>query len=529
MDDPGTAGCAQRGMRTVKLTKLALVLVIPALALLLLGQSVRPPAAEAKPTKIITINWTLCLALNTDLDWDGSTVVDDNDGTVGLSKCLNGLDEENVFRWFITLLKGDPDHPKPEDLTTAEEGRTPTDSDGGQLHEVDGAMWVIAFVGNDDPVSFYVDEGILDVNDHKFGADAACGPGPFPSPDYDFEEEDCDNDGVRGDGVVIVKLTPIGADRGPATIRVRQGALEMEDQYVVVGEPSKIELTASKSAIQTGAVTCALFKTTAAFLAALGAPEKTPVIAKVMDSDGTILTGAFVAWEFRGDDPDMARFAMPVTPTVVSALGVLSPNVLCGGEGSGTFPIRARLSKEAKLGKLTVDAGAADRHSNEVEIKLQGPPTNMVLSASPSSLVCDGMASSTVSATLTDAEGNPAVDGNIVRFDVKALGIASPIEAKSAAGAATTKVTPLSDLAKGVTVKATLLLTEGEEVEGETTPGRATPTPTIEEISVPDIEKSILVECAAAPGVPVPGAPAPSGAPAISPPATGDGGYLQGG
>jgi hypothetical protein len=139
------------------------------------------------------------------------------------------------------------------------------------------------------------------------------------------------------------------------------------------------------------------------------------------------------------------------------------------------------------------------------------------------------MASSTVSATLTDAEGNPAVDGNIVRFDVKALGIASPIEAKSAAGAATTKVTPLSDLAKGVTVKATLLLTEGEEVEGETTPGRATPTPTIEEISVPDIEKSILVECAAAPGVPVPGAPAPSGAPAISPPATGDGGYLQGG
>ena len=517
-------------MRTVKLTKLALVLVIPALALLLLGQSARPPAAEAKPSKIIMINWTLCLGLNTDLDWSGDTVVNSADGPISLSKCQSGLDEEVVFRYFISLLKGDPDHPKPEDLTKAAEGRTPTDSDGNQLHEVDGAMWVIAFVGNDDPVSFYADEGRLDVDDKLFGADAFCGPGPFPSPDYDFEDEDCDNDGVRGDGVVVVKLTPWGADRGPATMRVRQDNLEMEDQYVVVGEPAKIELTASKSAIQTGAATCALFKTTATFIATLGSPTKTPVIAKVMDSDGTILTGAWVAWEFRGDDPDMARFAMPVTPTVVSALGVLSPNVLCGGEGSGTFPIRARLSKEAKLGSLTVDSGAADRHSNEVEITLQGSPTNMVLSASPSSLVCDGMASSTVSATLTDDEGNPVLDGNLVRFDVKALGIASPIEAKSAGGAATTKVTPLTDIARGVTVKATLLLIEGEDVPGdEVPPGVATPTPTAKDISVPDIEKSILVECASAPGVPVPGAPAPSGAPAISPPATGDGGYLQGG
>jgi hypothetical protein len=156
----------------------------------------------------------------------------------------------------------------------------------------------------------------------------------------------------------------------------------------------------------------------------------------------------------------------------------------------------------------------------------------MVLSVSPSSLVCDGTASSTVSATLTDAEGNPALDGNTVRFDVKALGIASPIEAKSAAGAATTKVTPLSDIARGVTVKATLLLIEGEEQEVDEPEPGPTPTPTIEEVLVPDIEKSILVECASAPGapgVPAPGAPAAGGAPAISPPATGDGGYLQGG
>jgi hypothetical protein len=83
-----------------------------------------------------------------------------------------------------------------------------------------------------------------------------------------------------------------------------------------------------------------------------------------------------------------------------------------------------------------------------------------------------------------------------------------------------------------VTVNATLFLTEGEEVEVEVepTPG-PTPTPTIEEVLVPDIEKAILVECASAPGAPgapAPGAPAGSAAPPISPPATGDGGYLQG-
>jgi hypothetical protein len=83
-----------------------------------------------------------------------------------------------------------------------------------------------------------------------------------------------------------------------------------------------------------------------------------------------------------------------------------------------------------------------------------------------------------------------------------------------------------------VTVKATLLLIEGEEQEVDEPEPGPTPTPTIEEVSVPDIEKSILVECASAPGapgVPAPGAPAAGGAPAISPPATGDGGYLQGG
>jgi len=521
MDDPGTAGCAQRGMRTVNWTKMALVLVIPALALLLLGQSVRPPAAEAKPTKVVTISWILCFTLTTELDWDGDTNVDAADSTTGFFAC-QGLNEETTFRNMIRTLGGDEDDPKPEDLTTAPPGSTPLDSEGGQMHEKDGSLWVVAFVSNDNPVSFYADEGVFTKSGRS---DLACGP--LPSLDYDYEEEDCDNDGVKGDGVVTVKLEPQGADRGPATLSVRQDALEMESEYVVTGEPWNIEFTVMKPAIQTGAAKCDLFKTTAAFMAILGAPAKTPVTAKVTDSDGTLLTYAQVAFE--SDDPDMADFAKPLTPSLSSALGVLAPNVLCGKEDTGTVTIRATISEGVKEGIIT-NPSVRERHA-EAEIKVQGPPKNMVLSVSPSSLVCDGTASSTVSATLTDAEGNPAVDGNTVRFDVKALGIASPIEAKSAAGAATTKVTPLTDIARGVTVKATLLLIEGEEQEVDEPEPGPTPTPTIEEVLVPDIEKSILVECASAPGapgVPAPGAPAAGGAPAISPPATGDGGYLQG-
>jgi hypothetical protein len=515
-------------MRTVKWTKMALVLVIPALALLLLGQSARPPAAEAKPTKLLTISYILCFTLNTDLDWDGSTVVDAVDSTFAFFACQSLNNESDVVNMVRALRELPPlepgdepyDDPKPEDFTTAPEGRTPTDSDGGQLHETDGQLWAIAFVSNDSPVAFYADQGVF----LKSGrSDIRCGP--VIGPDYDINDEDCNGNGVKGDGVVATLLIPKGADRGPATLRVRQDKVEEETEYVVTGEPWNIELTAMKPVIQSGAATCEVFKTTAAFMAALGAPEKTPVTSKVTDSDGTVLTYAQVAYET--DDPDMAHLAKPLTPSLVSALGVVAPNVLCGGEGSGTFTLRATISHGVKEGIIT-NPSARVRHA-EVEIKLQGPPTNMVLSASPSSLVCDGTAESTVSATLTDAEGNPAVDGNIVRFDVKALGVASPIEAKSAAGAATTKVKPLTDIARGVAVKATLLLTKGEEVPVEEPVPNPTPTPTIKEISVPDIEKSILVECAAAPGVLAPGAPAAGGAPAISPPATGDGGYLQGG
>jgi hypothetical protein len=507
----------------MKWTKSALlVVVIPALALLFLGQNARPPAAEAKPTAIITVNWTLCLTLTTTIDWNDNGHIDAGDSTVAFFDCYNGLSDEAKFDNMIGAIRGisdtpaDPtrradaikaDFPKPTDFT-APHNLTPMDSEAGQLHEEDGRMWVINFVSNDDPLAVYADKGMFEAS-----GKAVVRCGPTIGPDYDITDEDCDGDGVRGDGVVAVMLLPNGASRGPATLRLRQDNLEFEDTYTVVGEPFSIELTASKSVIQTGAPICALFSDTPSFLATLGAPEKSPLTAVVKDSDGTPITGAMVAYEVESEAKDTAVTAMPLTPTLSSPLGINSPNVICGDENTGEISVSARISRDAAPG-VTVEPAAHERHV-EVPMTVKGPPVDMALSVSPASLVCDGTAGAAVTATLTDAEGNPVVDGNTVHFFVGALGTVAPIDAKSAGGAATATVTPLSDVLKGITVDATLL------------------TPALnsddEEILVPtDIEKSILVQCSSPSTQP---APAPGGptAPTISPPSTGDGGYLPGG
>ena len=490
-----------------------LVLAVPVVALLLLGRSVQTPTAEAKPTAIVTINSTLCLALTVEKpNWaDPVEDLTDADKLAAVGACTGGgLQTEASMRQLVTVLGGDPDHPKPSDFTSI-------DTEAGQLHEMDGRMWIIAFVKGDDPVAFYADQGFFTSAIPSPRSDIACGPSPGPGS-YDFVDEDCDGDGDSGDGIVAVVLDAAGSDpdRGPATVRVRQSMIEMEEMYTVVGEPWNIEITSMKPAIQTGAPTCVLFKVTKAFMAVLGAAEKTPLTAKVTDSDGTVVTAAGVAWKV--DDTAKARLAKPLVPTLSSALGVVAPNALCGQTDTGKVIVTATID-------TSLDPSSRVRHAS-VEIDVKGPPANMVLSASPGSLVCDGTATSTVSATLTDAEGNPVVDGNRVRFETKALGVVSPIEASSAGGAATTTLTPLSGVAKGVAVRAISLLPEAEEEPPEPVP-EVTPIPSAAETLVPaDIEKSILIECASSPGVPAPEAPAAGGAPAISPPATGDGGFL---
>jgi hypothetical protein len=521
-------------MRAVKWTKVALVLVIPALAILLLGGSMRPPAVEAKPTAVITITNTLCLALtSTDGDWNGDTVVNSLDGPIGLSRC-NTLTGAGNLRDLATVLEVPTDeNPKPEDFL-------PVDKDLGHLHEKDGVMYFLAFVTNDDPVAFYADEGVFEISG---ASTASCGPGAG----YDFVEPDCDgNAATEDDGIVIVKLKP-GADpdRGPATVRVRQGTQEMEEGYTIVGEPHNIKLNVMETTIQDGASKCKVMTKVSEFVEYLSAPGTTIIQAVLTDDDGTPVSGGLVAFET--DDENKATMAKPLTPTVdMSSLGIGAPNTLCGTVDSGTITLTAKITDGAAELGPGLDGSANVGKKAKAEVIIQGLPTDMVLTATPGSLVCDATATSSISAALTDADGKPAMDGTPVSFSAKALGIVTPIDAKSVSGAATTALTPLSGVAKGVAVRATMaiepidwadllknyrdfidpdLLLDLEEHEKPITWRNVAE----EELPLTDVqlEGSLLVQCtesAAAPAVPV----APT-APAISPPATGDGGYLQGG
>jgi hypothetical protein len=557
-------------MRIVKFTKIALVLAASAMALLLVGQSARPPVAKADPEGLLTINWAFCTALTSTIDWNGDGVVNKADSTQAFLNCSSGLNNENALDNMIGAIRDIPgpdrveeiadSPPTPEDFTApgkdpAGVPLTPMDSDAGQLHQADGQFWVISFVSNDEPLALYADKGVFLGNDGlPVSSSIRCGPAPVPSADFDVTDEDCDDDGVKGDGVVAVRLKANNASRGDANLRLRQGRLEMDAKYTIVGEPYRIEFTAAKKVIQTGAQVCNLFKNTSQYVAALGAPERSPVTAIVKDSDGKALTGALVVFEIITEEsprPEVARLAqarspsgqIALTPTLSSALGVASPDVVCGDKEPGTVTIRASISKAVPAvlpgdTSAVLDPAARERDA-ELEMKVQGPPTEMTLSAAPSSLVCDGTATSAVSATLKDAEGNPAINGNTVRFDVRALGTIAPIEAASADGASTTTVTPLTDVAKGVTVNATLLLpalVEDDEglTAGDIAACAATiqyfPCPKMTEVLKPnDLEKAFLVECSSGAPQPAPGgAPGGSTAPSISPPSTGDGGYLTG-
>jgi hypothetical protein len=536
-------------MRDVKLAKFASLLLVPVFAILLAGAA-RPPTTEATARDVITLNPSACLALSAS-NWV--------DSTTGLLTCIALNGEDNLDLLAQVLRQADE---LPKDLTP--EDFAPVDQDGGQLHEKDGTLFIVAFVSNDDPVAFFADKGIFN---ESGGGEAFCGP---PEPSFDFQDEDCNDNGIKGDGVVVATLTAGGGldegDRGEAEVRVRQDNIELGEPYVVVGEPHRIEITPSKTVIQTGldvsdkydgilvspdgsaapAATgtprCDMFDDTASFLNALRSPEITPITAKVLDDDGTQLAAAWTAWTISNEDS--AAVALPDAPALDlsgAGLGIVAPNVLCGLTEAGEITLTGRIvvgpqtdpenNPDARAG---LDPQAADKDA-EVELTVKDPPTSMALSASPASLACDGVNSSTISAALTDADGENAVNGNRVHWETKALGTVNPLESGTGDGVATTVLTPLDGVTGGVVTRAWLKLpvpfADDEGVpELDFGPGNDFNTAVWKALEYPpiqiertDLENTTLVACegtaAEQPGLQPGGQP-----PVIAPPSTGSGG-----
>jgi hypothetical protein len=450
--------------RTNELKKVGIVAALATLALVLgLAGFGRTTEVEAKPTDILALNPVIVNALS------DATCAPACDLAVP-ADLLDVADSD-----------GDGDgNVEPSDF----EG---LDLDADQLMEISGALWILVFVDDDDAVT--VDpkanldfvEDIAGNNDGDLQCDAA---------GTDITEEDCNEDGVADDGVVVGTLVNDTADPGDVEeIEAEQEGIYLELDVNVVGEPDEIEVATfpDPADVQAGFTggDCEDLDL-GDFMDETGAVEVAGFAAQVTDGAGTALTGVLVEWD--SDDVDVAEtWTDPASDTVTvdSDLGPWAFNFGCGVD-PGATEICA-----------TIDSGAGDIETECAAINVFGEPADMALTAAPGEIVCDGVNSADVTATVTDADGNPVVDGTAVRFDVVALGTAFPITAETAGGMASSTITPLSDIGAGVTVL----------------------------VSAGDAEASIRVDCSEPPPPPPPPPPA-TPEPGIVPPPTGTGGYL---
>lgn len=450
------------------------------------------PSVEAGPTDVFFITKSVCLALLTSARGGGAG-----------ADCLfgpNHWSNENNLKTIVDDLGDKDDVAEPEDFAQL-------DLDGNQIHEADGFAYIIAFVDDDDHTLFRVDAGggtILASNGLKTSSEWIC--------NTSGHDEDCDNDGQSGNGLIIAGLcagsddaickaagvTGGPAQRGAHTLRVQQEGFYIDVPYTVVGEPDKIEFAVLETVISTGVKDlngdgdlgdpgeCPLAADVAGFQRALAAPEKTVVLARVSDSDGTNITGAWVGWGTH--DEDVGVFATALTPTLdLGAFGFGAPNVLCGTVKPGALKLRGETLRDSPVSGIDPNA---EQEVTTVEVTVRGNPAEIALSVTPPEVHCDGKTSAEVAATVKDVDGNLVVNGTEVRFDVRVLGTANPIKTTTTDGVAKSKVTPLAVENTGVPV----IVTAG------------------------NVQASTLVRCGAgAPAAAPPPAGPPPGAPSGAP------------
>jgi hypothetical protein len=468
---------------------------------------------EAAPVNAVLLNKSVCVALVTSALGGGAAL-----------PCLGGPAQFTSGFPLMAGVLGDKDDVfEYEDLVGI-------DLDGNQVHDRDGMSYIVAFVDDQSPIR-------VDVPDNGgtlIGPSGSVSAGDLICQNAG-DDPDCETGAPGADGIVVFALcsgpgsgqcggNAAIAERGEYRLTIEQEQFPFDIFYTVVGEPRKLELQVFETTIGAGIEDrnsdgdlsdddeCPLQASVAGFTAALGHAQKTIVIARVSDNDDTNITASWITWDT--SDHETAVVATDLTPTLdLGSFGFGAPNIICGTDAAGVVDLIANVTVGPAAG-LDAEAGLLTR---EFEITVVGPPDNVALAAAPATLACDGTASSEVSATVTDSEGNLAPNGTNVRFDVQVLGVASPITATTTDGVAKTKVTPNAIANTGVPVVATT---------GVTTVGSQ---------FIPSVTSSILVQCGAGSGAPGGGAaPPPGGGPGgtpggvISPPDTGSAGDLDG-
>jgi len=306
------------------------------------------------------------------------------------------------------------------------------------------------------------------------------------------------------DQMAIWHVTGVGSFTG-GTVTATQSSISLDSTTLkAVGTAHDIQLTVAgtppKTTIQEGATTCP----TAALAST---PSNATADATYTDINGVALVGynptlatSAIANMAVGNSTGVtvgaaATSAALVTMVQADGKTTAAQDAICG-IAAGTANLTA-----TTLANEIPGLASPFTVTRTLAITITGVPAKIALTAAPSTIACDGVNSSTVTAKVTDTAGNNVVDNTPVTFSVVALGTANPIQAKTAAGSATSLITPLSVSTAGTTV----IVTAG------------------------DIQASTRIDCAlpVATVVPPAGSASPTPRGGIGGPDTGNGGYLN--
>ena len=387
---------------------------------------------------------------------------------------------------------------------------------------------VFVFVNDESPVTIDVPSGLKTIEG------AAAIPATIDAV--------CNTDGVtlttdndcsglvpgNGDGVVLFHVLRDTAAAGDVkTVTVSQETVDQSFDVNVVGVANDVKLTLVEKTIETNAnaanvTTCT---TTTDVTDAIGPPTSTLAYAQVFDSNDTAMTRVPVSFTIAPPEAaDIAVFGTNVPASEITGNTLISVDpktagaptaayaVVCGGKSTGTATITATISPTIPVAAGGNVITSADDTST-ADITVTGIPSAVALTATASSIKCDGTETSTVTAKVTDSKGNNVADGVPVTFSVVALGTANPINTTTKDGMATTTVTPLSNSSAGVTV----IVTAGDaNVKGTGQSGL--------------IQTSVRVDCAlplvTQPTLAPPPPAVPTARIGVTGPDTGNGGYL---
>jgi hypothetical protein len=123
-----------------------------------------------------------------------------------------------------------------------------------------------------------------------------------------------------------------------------------------------------------------------------------------------------------------------------------------GGDG---VVVDMLLGNNSDLGDAQVTATQSGIDVSMDYTVVGAPPGDITVSADPTSMICNGLASSSITASLTDGNGYPVADGTPVHFSVQGRAIVDPVNALTIGGTASTELIGLSAVTVTLSAHAT--------------------------------------------------------------------------